>query len=105
MESSSTEEQLDLTEAQPERKKPGPKPKKDLGPVLDSLTTKLQNLEDIINAKPAQSLDELITRIHDLENLVIRMAHNAGTSHSIIRDSGLTPYSLKTKDMTKFKVG
>lgn len=71
--------------SQAERQKPGPKKgaQKKAEATLTSLMTRLQNLED----------------------LVIRMAHNSGTSSSVIRASGLKPYDLKPQDMNKFKVG
>ena len=76
--SSSTENQLEL---KPERQKPGPK-KGD-------------------SKKLERTLDELITRIHNLEGLVIRMAHQGGISHSIIKEAGLEAWSPSKKDMSK----
>jgi hypothetical protein len=64
----------------PEKKKPGPAPK----PKVDVGT--LQN------------------RIHNLEELIIRMAHQSGTSHQLLIKAGLTPYQPTKNDMSKFKV-
>lgn len=61
-------------------KKPGPKPKAKV------------------------DVEALEARVHNLEQLVIRLCHNSGTSHSIIMKAGLTPYSPTKNDMTKFKV-
>ena len=63
-----------------ERKKPGPAPK----PKVDT-----------------QALER---RIHNLEELLTRMAHQSGTSHQLIIKAGLTPYKPTKNDMTKFKV-
>ena len=63
----------------PERKKPGPqaRPKIDVGVLQD--------------------------RIHNLEELIIRMAHQSGTAHALLKKAGLTPYSPTQGDMSKFK--
>lgn len=75
----------DTPEDKPERQKPGPK--KGQAKRVD------------------KNLDELVTRLHNLEQLVVRMAHQSGTSHAIIMGSGLTPFNPQRKDMNKFKVG
>ena len=63
-----------------EKKKPGPAP------------------------KPKQDINKLEARIHNLEQLVTRMAHQSGTSHQILIKAGLEPYSPTKNDMSKFKV-
>ena len=67
------------TSSSTEKKKPGPAPK----PKLDT--------------------EQLLARIHNLEQLVVRMAHNAGVSHVLIKQAGLAPYQPTQNDMTKFK--
>ena len=69
------------TSSSTEKKKPGPKPKVQLQEVID-----------------------LEVRVHNLEQLIIRMAHQSGTSHSIIMKAGLEPYHPTKGDMSKFKV-
>ena len=46
---------------------------------------------------------ELEARVHNLEQLIIRMAHQSGTSHQILKKAGLEPYSPSANDMSKFK--
>ena len=70
-------EELSLTE--PVKNKPGPK------------------------AMPKVNVIELEARIHNLEQLLIRMAHQSGTAHSILIKAGLTPYTPTQDDMGKFK--
>jgi len=55
--------------------------------------------------KPAPKVDvsKLEARIHNLEQLIIRMAHQSGTSHSILIKAGLEPYQPTQGDMSKFK--
>lgn len=79
MDTSSSTEQADLLETT--RQKPGPK--KGASKKLD------------------RNLDELVTRLHNLEDLVTRIAHQAGISHGIIIGSGLTPFTPGRKDMQK----
>ena len=62
-----------------EKKKPGPKPKEKV------------------------NTESLEARVHNLEQLIIRMAHQSGTSHSIIMKAGLEPYHPTKNDMSKFK--
>ncbi len=54
--------------------------------------------------KPAPKVDTkaLENRIHNLEQLIVRMAHNSGTSHIIIKKAGLVPYTPTSGDMSKF---
>ncbi len=70
-------EQSSLTET---KKKPGPAP------------------------KPKVDLKALESRIHNLEELITRMAHQSGTSHALLIKAGLTPYQPTKNDMQKFKV-
>ena len=54
-------------------------------------------------AKPKQDVNQLEARIHNLEQLIVRMAHQSGTSHQILLKAGLTPFTPSRNDMTKFK--
>lgn len=71
------ETQTSLSTDIPEKKKPGPKPKAD--PVA-----------------------QLQIRVHNLEQLIIRMAHNSGTAHAVLIKAGLEPYEPTAGDMNKF---
>lgn len=53
--------------------------------------------------KPKVDVDALLARVHNLEELLIRMAHQSGTSHQLLIKAGLTPYSPTSNDMSKFK--
>ena len=64
----------------PERKKPGPQ------------------------AKPKVDVEALLARVHNLEELVIRIGHQMGLAHVLIKKAGLLPYSPTKGDMSKFKV-
>ena len=55
-------------------------------------------------AKPKIDAEALLVRVHNLEELIIRMAHQSGTAHAIIKKAGLTPYHPTQGDMSKFKV-
>ena len=56
--------------------------------------------------KAINEVDLLLNRVHNLEQLILRMAHMNGTSHKLIKDAGLEPYAPTAKDMSKFhKVG
>ena len=55
-------------------------------------------------AKPKIDVSALQDRIHNLELLIVRMAHQSGTSHLLIKKAGLAPYSPTKNDMSKFKV-
>lgn len=74
-----TMEQSSSTE-QPQKAKPGPK------------------------AKPKIDVESLERRIHNLEQLITRMAHQSGTAHVLIQKAGLKPYQPTKGDMSKFKV-
>jgi len=65
-----------------QRKKPGPpaKPKVDMSHI-----------------------DQANKRIEALESVVIRMAHNSGTAHAILKAAGLEPYNPTKADMSKYK--
>ena len=64
---------------------------------------------EIPKAKPGPkpkaqvNINELEARVHNLEQLIIRMAHQSGTSHQIILKAGLEPYQPTKGDMSKFK--
>lgn len=74
---------------------------------MDTQTSSSTN--ETVKAKPgpkaAPKIDtkQLEARVHNLEQLIIRMAHQSGTSHQIIIQAGLTPYQPSRDDMTKFK--
>ena len=70
-------------------------PEPDLGAISDP--------EPPIPAAESQMLEEALIRITALETLIIRMAHNSGTSHAIIRKAGLTPYNPTKEDMSKVR--
>jgi hypothetical protein len=53
--------------------------------------------------KPKVDINALEARVHNLEELVSRMAHQSGVSHAILIKAGLTPYTPTKNDMTKFK--
>lgn len=55
-------------------------------------------------AKPKIDVEALERRIHNLEQLVIRMAHQSGTAHVLIQKAGLEVYVPTKGDMSKFKV-
>jgi len=55
-------------------------------------------------AKPKIDTEALEARVHNLEQLIVRMAHQSGTAHAILKQAGLEPYSPSRNDMTKFKV-
>jgi len=59
--------------------------------------------EPKVNPKPEVNVEQLQDRVHNLEQLIIRMAHNSGTSLALIKAAGLTPYVPTQDDMTKFK--
>ena len=71
--------QTSLSTEVPAKKKPGPAP------------------------KPKVDTNALEVRIHNLEQLIIRMAHQSGTSHAILLKAGLEPYTPSKGDMSKFK--
>ena len=55
-------------------------------------------------ARPKIDVEVLERRIHNLEELLTRMAHQSGTSHQLLIKAGLTPYQPTKNDMSKFKV-
>lgn len=55
-------------------------------------------------AKPRVDVDALERRVHNLEELLVRMAHQSGVSHVLIKKAGLSPYEVTKGDMGKFKV-
>jgi len=63
-----------------------------------------ENKTKKVSPKKAQyDAEALLRRIDALEKVVIRMAHNSGTSHQVLIQNGLTPYTPNKNDMTKFK--
>ena len=54
-------------------------------------------------AKPKVDTTALEARVHNLEQLITRMAHQSGTSHQILIKAGLEPYQPTQGDMSKFK--
>jgi len=54
-------------------------------------------------AKPKIDVEALEARVNNLEQLLVRMAHQSGTSHQLIIKAGLEPYVPTKDDMTKFK--
>ncbi len=69
----------DQTESVSINKRPGPKPKAKI------------------------DVEALQKRVEGLEQLVLRMAHNSGTSRGVILKSGLTPWEPEKADMHKYK--
>ena len=69
----------------------------------------MEEQEEIIKAKPGPKakpkldVDALLARLHNLEQLVLRIGHNSGVSHQIIIKAGLEPYVATAGDMGKFK--
>ena len=54
-------------------------------------------------AKPKIDVEDLLRRIDNLEELIIRMAHNSGVSHILLKKAGLSPYVATKNDMQKFR--
>jgi len=75
-------EQSSLTE-QETKKRPGPAPK----PKVD-----------------IEEFKKLQAEVHNLQELITRMAHQSGTSHQLLMKAGLEPYQPTKNDMSKFKV-
>jgi hypothetical protein len=55
-------------------------------------------------AAPKIDVKALEARIHNLEQLITRMAHQSGTAHQLLIKAGLQPYTPSKNDMSKFKV-
>lgn len=68
---------MDTASLSIEKAKPGPKPKAKI------------------------DVEALQARVHNLEQLVLRMAHNSGTSRGIIVKAGLEPWEPGKADMSK----
>ena len=79
----------------------GPKPKASQE-ALEALSLRFDQLAESLNKPAIGDANKLITRIDQLETRVLRMAHNSGTAHSIIRDSDLVPFNPLKADMSKF---
>jgi hypothetical protein len=73
---------IETTQEPTQKKKPGPpaRPKVDM-----------------------KHIDQLNKRIEALESVVIRMAHNSGTAHAILKKAGLEPYNPSKADMSRFE--
>jgi hypothetical protein len=85
--------------------KSGPKPKASQE-YVEQLEERIKQLESVEPVKTQDGAPSESKRIANLEQLVIRMAHNAGVSHTIIINAGLLPYNPTKSDMSKFeKVG
>ena len=80
---------------------PGP-PAKATQEALNQLSQRVDQLAQSLNKPAIGESNKLLTRINQLEKLVLRMAHNNGTAHSVIRESDLTPFIPGKKDMSKF---
>ena len=46
--------------------------------------------------------EDLAFKLNALANVVVRMAHNTGTAHALLKQNGLEPYCPQKKDMSKF---
>lgn len=80
--------------------------KRGITPVDTPILSSTEKSKPGPKAKPKVDLEALQDKIHNLEELVIRMAHQSGVSHVIIKKAGLEPYSPVAGDMGKFrKVG
>ena len=77
----------DQTPEAVEKKRPGPAAKADMN-----------HIEEIHAA-----LLETNERIKNLQELVVRMAHNAGVAHTLIKKAGLEPYCPTKGDMSRFQ--
>ncbi len=55
--------------------------------------------------KPKVDVEALQSRIHNLEELIVRMAHQSGVAHTLLKKAGLEPYTPTKGDMSRFKVG
>lgn len=66
-------------------------------------------VEEIPKARPGPkpkaqiNVEQLQDRVHNLEQLIIRMGHQMGVSHQILKGAGLEPYMPTQGDMSKFK--
>ncbi len=68
-----------------------------------SLDNPVNNKKPGPKAKPKVNTEALEARVHNLEQLITRMAHQSGTSHQILIKAGLEPYQPTKNDMSKFK--
>ena len=74
--------------------------------VIETIQEPTQKKKPGPPAKPKvdmNHIDQLNKRIEALESVVIRMAHNSGTAHTILKAAGLEPYNPTKADMTKYK--
>jgi len=70
--------------------------------ALEALSKRFDQLAESLNKPAIGDANQLLTRINQLEKLVLRMAHNSGTAHAIIRQSDLVPFNPLKADMSKF---
>ncbi len=68
-----------------------------------SLDNPVNNKKPGPKAKPKIDVEALEARVNNLEQLLVRMAHQSGTSHQLIIKAGLEPYQPTKNDMSKFK--
>ena len=80
---------------------PGPKPKA-TEEALEALSLRFEQLSRSLSRPAVGNANDLLTRLNQLEKLVLKMAHMAGTAHSTIRDSDLAPYNPQKSEMSKF---
>jgi len=76
---------------------------------IEELATQLEEVQEALfnlNAEPeprATVIPEgLEAKLQGLANVVVRMAHNTGTAHGLLKQNGLEPYCPNKKDMSKF---
>ena len=69
----------------------------------NSLSTDQPKAKPGPKPKAKVDVEALEARMYNLELLVIRMAHQSGTAHAVIKAAGLEPYTPTRNDMTKFK--
>jgi len=56
-------------------------------------------------AKESTLLDKVVVlsdRVHNLEQLIARMAHNSGVSNRILIEHSIEPYQIKKSDIGKY---
>lgn len=58
-------------------------------------------MEDTKKTKKESALE---ARVSNLEQLIVRMAHQSGTAHQLLLNAGLEPYQPTRNDMSKFEV-
>ena len=58
-------------------------------------------MEDTKKTKKESALE---ARVSNLEQLIVRMAHQSGHAHALFLNAGLEPYQPTRNDMSKFEV-